>query len=257
MNLTEYNWIVLNSSAGKDSQAMTDYVVTLAAAQGCLSRVVMVHCDLGRVEWAGTKELAQEHANHYGIRFEIVRREGDLLTQIEARGMFPDNQNRYCTSDQKRDQVSKLFTRLVSELSIGPVKILNCMGIRAQESPTRAKRKPFGRDLRATNGKRTVDQWLPIFDWKLEQVWERIRGSGVRYHYAYDLGMPRLSCCFCIFAPKPALMLAGRHNPQLLAEYVRVEEKIGHTLRHKQSLKNIQDELDRGSQIEPVTDWAM
>ena len=39
-----------------------------------------------------------------------------------------------------------------------------------------------------------------------------IRRSGVPYHYAYDFGMPRLSCMFCFYAPKSALRLAGSHN---------------------------------------------
>ena len=226
MNLKEYDFIVINSSAGKDSQAMTDYVCNMAKSQGVLNRCVMVHADLGRVEWNGTKELAVEHAAHYGIRFEVVKRElGDLLTQIEKRGMFPDNKNRYCTSDQKRAQCYKLLTQLVSEKTHGfsgwrPIKILNCMGFRAEESPARAKRPSFMRDGMASNGKRHVDTWLPIHTWKVGKVWEVIKASGVRYHAAYDLGMPRLSCCFCIFSPRSALMLAGKHNPELLAEYV-------------------------------------
>ena len=278
MNLNTYDWIVINTSAGKDSQAMTDVVVEMARTQGVpLSKLVMVHCDLGRVEWKGTKELAEQHAKHYGLRFEVVSRENDLLHQIEQRGMFPSSKARYCTSDHKRSQVYKLFTKLVAERNdwrkshwreslcgvefgpIGkrPIHILNCMGIRAQESPARAKRLPFYRDGMASNGKRHVDQWLPIHDWKLPQVWERIKASGVPHHYAYDLGMPRLSCCFCIFAPKPALLLAGKHNPELLAEYVRVENKIGHTLRVDQSLKAIQDELLAGATAGPVNDWKM
>jgi hypothetical protein len=56
--------------------------------------------------------------------------------------------------------------------------------------------------------------------------------SGVNYHFAYDLGMPRLSCCFCIFASEDALMIAGKHNPELLTEYVRVETKIDHTFKN-------------------------
>lgn len=95
----------------------------------------------------------------------------------------------------------------------------------------------------------------PILD--NHQVWARIRASGVRHHYAYDLGMPRVSCCFCIFAPREALLLAGKHNPELLAEYVRVERKNGHTLRHKQSLGDISDELARGAGIGAVPDWKM
>lgn len=261
MNLNDYDWIVINTSAGKDSQAMTDVVVAMARQESILSKLVMVHCDLGRVEWKGTKELAEAHAKHYGIRFEVVHREqNDLLEQIEARGMFPSNKQRYCTSDQKRAPVYKLFTRLVAEKlwRSRPVRILNCMGIRAEESPARAKRLPFHRDEMASNGKRHVDQWLPIHDWKLAQVWERIKASGVPHHYAYDLGMPRLSCCFCIFSPEKALLAAGYHNRALLAEYVRVETKIGHTLREKQSLADIQRKLDAGWKPDgKVEDWRM
>jgi 3'-phosphoadenosine 5'-phosphosulfate sulfotransferase (PAPS reductase)/FAD synthetase len=151
--LTSYHWILVNSSAGKDSQAMLDLVVELATAAGVRDRVVVVHCDLGRVEWAGTAELAEEQAKHYGLRFEKVSRpQGDLLDQIEARGMFPSSSARYCTSDHKRGQVRKVLTMLAKELAdaghVGPVRILNCMGLRAEESPARAKLDGFVRICR-------------------------------------------------------------------------------------------------------------
>lgn len=50
-DLTHYHWIVLNSSAGKDSQAMLDYVVERCdAAHVPRDRLVVAHADLGRVE---------------------------------------------------------------------------------------------------------------------------------------------------------------------------------------------------------------
>ena len=77
----------------------------------------------------------------------------------------------------------------------GPhVHVVNCMGLRAQESSARAKKAPFERNARLSNTKRTVDNWLPIHDWTEAQVWELIRSQGLPYNYAYDLGMPRLSC---------------------------------------------------------------
>ena len=86
--------------------------------------------------------------------------------------------------------------------------------------------------MRLSNNKRTVDNWLPIHEWTEAQVWDLIRSKGLPYHYAYDLGMPRLSCVFCVLAPKEALLLGGYHNRALLAEYVAVEERIGHTFQH-------------------------
>lgn len=153
MNLTHYDFIVINSSAGKDSQAMTHLVCKLAREQGVLNRVLMVHADLGRVEWSGTKDLAELHSATYGIPLTVVRREkGDLLVQIELRGKFPDSENRYCTSDQKRDQIAKVFTALCGDRK--HTRILNCMGLRAQESVARAKKKDFSNDTRQTNGRR-------------------------------------------------------------------------------------------------------
>ena len=253
--LTDYDVILINSSAGKDSQAMLDVVCHLAKAQGVADRVVVVHCDLGKVEWKGTRELAEEQAEHYGARFEVVsRRQGDLLAHIEQRGMFPSNKARYCTSDHKRAPVCRLMTSLTKELALNrPARILNCMGLRADESPARAKRLSFVESdpVYSNATKRHVDTWLPIFAWTVDEVWSRIRTAGTRHHYAYDLGMGRVSCVFCIFAPRNALLLAGEHNPILLSESVGVEQSTGHTLRQDQSLAEIQTALGNGEHGNP------
>ncbi len=253
--LAEYDIILINTSAGKDSQAMLDYVYALALQAGVTDRLVAVHCDLGRMEWAGTKELAIEQCSHYGVRLEIVSRpQGDLLTHVEQRGMWPSNTARFCTSDHKRGQVYRVMTKLAEEFRKAhgrQARILNCMGIRSEESHARAKRVPFTFDAKASNGRRHVDTWLPIFTWTVEQVWERIHTSGVRYHHAYTLGMPRLSCVFCIFAPEAALIIAGHHNRALLSEYVRVQESTGHKFRVDTDLVQIAAAVDAG--VTPTT----
>lgn len=253
-NLSSYDCVLVNSSAGKDSQAMLDYLIELADAQGVSrDRFVVVHCDLGRAEWQGTLELAQEQAEHYGLRFEVVRRDiGDLLTQVETRhatnvakgksqAPWPSSTARWCTSDQKTAQVLKLITRLTAELAVPgrQVRILNCLGIRAQESPARAKKVAFEKDPKACNGKRDVDRWLPIFAWSEEQVWDRIWASGVRYHEAYEKGMERLSCCFCVLASRKDLTIAANHNPALADEYVAVEKRVGWRFTNDFSIADI------------------
>ena len=242
-DIPSYDWILINSSAGKDSQAMLDYVVNLPEVDR--KRVVVVHCDLGRVEWKGTRELAAEQAEHYGLRFVVVSRDRDLLSQIEfERHKFPDSGNRFCTSDQKTGQVAKLLTALSDEVHAQgvsrPVRILNCLGLRAQESIGRAKKLPFEVEKKPT-GKGTVkhvDRWLPIFTWTEDQVWERIRQSGVRYHWAYDKGMERLSCCFCVFAKRADLLIAAKYNPELAQEYADLEARIGFQFKGKPGSKD-------------------
>lgn len=256
LNLRDFDVIVINTSGGKDSQAMMDHVYSLAVNAGVVDRLVALHANLGRVEWQGTTELAREQAEHYGIKFIECKREiNDLLEQVEARGMFPDQGNRYCTSDQKRDPSLKAVRKLDRQDG-KRTRVLNCMGFRAEESPARSKRPVIEINKRGSNGKREVLNWLPIHKWTVGEVWQTIRASGVRHHQAYDLGMPRLSCVFCIFAPEEALMLAGKHNPELLAEYVRVEKKIGHTFRHKLSLASIQERLASGEQPGKIRTWG-
>jgi hypothetical protein len=53
MDVRSYHVVLINSSAGKDSLAMLDHVYSLAIAQGVTGRLQAVHCDLGRMKWAG------------------------------------------------------------------------------------------------------------------------------------------------------------------------------------------------------------
>ena len=269
-DLRTYDWIAVSSSAGKDSQAMLDYMYGLAAAAGVTDRLIVIHADLGRVEWEGTVELAREHAAHYGLRCEVVSRiggvakktgktyregetYGDILDYAERRGAWPDNQNRWCTSDFKRGPILKMYTQLAREWreanpgETRACRILDCMGLRAEESTARAKKIAFKN--RIDNKNKFVDSWLPILTWRVGQVWARIRAAGTRVHPAYALGMPRLSCAFCIFAPKKALVLAGRHNRALLAEYVRVEEVTGHKFRLDVTMAEVQAAVLAGEDL--------
>lgn len=101
-DLRTYHRIVVNSSAGKDSQAALDVTVEQARAAGVLDRLVVAHADLGDNEWPGVPELAAEHAAHYGLRFEIVaRRKADgtvdtILDRVAQRGLWPDAKRRWC-----------------------------------------------------------------------------------------------------------------------------------------------------------------
>lgn len=269
-DLTVFDWIEVSSSGGKDSHAMKAHVAELARAAGVLDRVVVVHADLGRVEWPGTPELVEAQARHLGLRFMKVKREqGDLLSQVEQLGKWPMPTQRYCTAMHKRGQILRALTALASETRAAlrgtaeanrPVRILNCVGLRAEESPGRARRPELVRDPRSS-GKGTrkiVDVWLPIQNWTEAEVWAACRASGAPIHPAYDAGLPRASCVFCIFAPEAALQIAGLAHPELLAEYVRVEEKIGHTFKRHLPIAKVAADLAAG--VRPtghVQSWCM
>ncbi len=180
---------------------------------------------------------------------------------------WPSASNRYCTSDQKRDQVGRVIRRRAKEIreerGLKSVKVLNCMGLRAQESNDRAKRPVLSRNgrLTAKTGFLIVDEFLPIHGWTIEQVWAVIHASGVPYHRAYDLGMPRLSCSLCILAPKAALELGGRHNRPLLSAYATIERRSGYSFRSDVSLIDIEAEIEAepsgDAPQETVESWSM
>jgi 3'-phosphoadenosine 5'-phosphosulfate sulfotransferase (PAPS reductase)/FAD synthetase len=252
-DLKSFRWIVVNSSGGKDSQTALRYVVNQCDSLGIpRERIVVSHQCLGRIEWKGTVELVRQQAAFYGLRCEVTKYrnckgvELDLLEKVRARKRWPDSNNRYCTSDMKRCPGYRVVTALFRE-SAGDV--LYIRGFRADESPARAKKIVFERLEDLCTKTRTVMSWLPIHTWTEAQVWADIKASGVPYHSAYDLGMPRLSCMFCIFAPKAALMIAGRANPELLAEYVAVEREIGHTFQNKKPIADIQAAIAAGEQV--------
>lgn len=269
-DLASYDVILVNISGGKDSQVTLDEAVRVADAAGVRERIVAVFCDLGDDdEWPGTRELAAEHAAHYRVRFEIVQREiagedgerqpQSLLEHIEKRGMWPDAARRYCTSDLKRAPVYRLLTRLTQELrehDLRQVRILNVMGMRAQESPKRRLMVQFSHDDRASNGRRHVDEWLPIHGFTVGQVWARIAEAGTRPHPVYAKGMPRLSCRFCVLASRSALILAAQLDPEGAQRRADLEVRMGHDFRQGLPMRAIIAAARAAAGPAAVEDWA-
>ena len=264
-DFSSYDVVLVNTSAGKDSEAMLAYIHDLRDLHDFgQAQILAVHCDLGRAEWAGTPELAKAQCDVFDTPIFYVQREGtlrkatknlpeailgDLPAQIlerhisnmerlaageieEERSPWPSTNARWCTSDQKTSQVGKLITQLAKDFAHAdgsPVRILNCLGLRADESTARAKKRPF--HVESSNGVRHVDRWLPIFDWTEAEVWATIKSHDLPYHEAYDYGMERLSCVFCPLAKVQDLVIAAKHNPVLAQEYLAIEELTGHAIK--------------------------
>lgn len=104
------------------------------------------------------------------------------------------------------------------------------MGLRAEESPGRAKRESFKFDAAISNSVATWYEWLPIHDWDRDKVFSEIKGAGQKPHYAYELGNDRLSCVFCIMGSKGDLRNGASNHPELLEEYKALENKTGYTM---------------------------
>lgn len=261
MNLNNYDLIIINSSAGKDSLCAIWEVCRLAKEQNFdFSKIIVSHQCLGRMEWEGTKELAKKQAELFGLKIEYSKRvdnkgkEETLLEYALRRGKWPSSKQRWCTSDYKRGPGAKVVTMLTKNQICN---VLYVFGFRAEESPSRRKKDVVKVNNKLTTNKRLVKEWLPIHHWTMTDVWCCIKENQLPYHFAYDLGMPRLSCVFCIFSPFDALVIAGINNPKLLQEYIDVEEKINHTFNINFSLKSVQEKIESGYVPEKISDWTM
>lgn len=213
----------VSHSGGKDSQAMYVLLKEVVPAE----QIVVVHADLGEVEWEGVQNHIRENVDHH---VNVVRANKTFLGMVEKRGMWPSAAYRQCTSDLKRGPIFK-FIR--NDLKARNATIaVNCMGLRAQESSARAKKEPFSYNKQESVNKRVtrhVYNWLPIFYFTTSEVFQTIADAGQKPFWAYEKN-ERLSCVFCIMGCVNDLRHGAKQRPELFKKYVELEKKIGHTM---------------------------
>lgn len=222
--------VVSNHSGGKDSQAMLIRLLDSVPR----SQLLVVHASLGAVEWPGALELARDQAVSAGVPFIVATARKTLLEMVERRfatrpevPSWPSASTRQCTSDLKRGPIQREVRRFAK--ASGFKTVINCLGLRAEESPGRAKRRPFVR-MAISNSVLTWYEWLPVHGLSTEEVFATIAGAGQRPHYAYGLGNDRLSCVFCIMgSARDAANGASRH-PELFRQYEELEQRTGYTM---------------------------
>lgn len=222
---------VVNHSGGKDSQAMLIKLLEIVPRE----QLVVVHASLGDVEWTGALELAEKQAADAGLPFIVARAEKSFLDMVERRfearpdvPSWPSAKHRQCTSDLKRNPIEREVRRYLKER--GLLKVVNCTGIRAQESASRAKAHVFVRNNKNSVAGRDWYDWAPIHSLSTVEVFATIRDAGQEPHPAYAAGNQRLSCVFCIMASRNDLRIGAQLNPDLFKRYVALEEKTGYTM---------------------------
>lgn len=223
--IKEGGLFAVSHSAGKDSQAM---LLAMLKAGIPKEQMVLVHADLGDVEWEGNIDHIK--ANSFGIPLIVAEPKSDFWTMVNRRQMFPSPSQRQCTSDLKRGPIERELRRYLKENPQFGGKVINCMGMRAAESAARAKRPTFIYSKSNSKAGREWYDWLPIHAMSTKDVFRFIQAEGQKPHPAYSLGMSRLSCCFCIMANQKDLTIAAKANPELYGRYVELERQIDHTL---------------------------
>lgn len=226
--------VAIGVSGGKDSQAAALATFKYLDAVGHTGPRILIHADLGSVEWNDSLRICQELADHLGCELMVVRRKaGGLMERWESRWLSSKTRYellstvtlvpcwstpamRFCTSEQKTHVImAELKRRFKGQ------KILNVTGVRREESATRARMSVA--DCDATN---QVWTWRPIIDLTIDQVFAMIDASGLHPHPAYRVfGMGRVSCRFCIMSSLPDLFAASAQEEShaLFRQMVQLE----------------------------------
>lgn len=223
--------VVVNHSGGKDSQALL--IRTLEVVPPW--QVLVVHATLGESEWPGALEHARNQAQAAGAPFLVAQAEKTFLELVEHRfrtrpdvPSWPGPRTRFCTSTLKQAAITKGVRRYAKERGIK--RIINTMGMRAEESSPRAKKPACSPNREHGVAGRSWWDWLAIHSLKREEVFATVAQAGQQLHPAYEIGNERLSCVFCFMACRSDLRNGAEHNPALYAKYVDMEHRTGYTL---------------------------
>lgn len=225
--------VAVGVSGGKDSQASALATFAYLDSKGHSGPRVLVHADLGMVEWNASLPVCEKLAAHLGAELIVVRRKaGGLMERWEARWEsskrryinletvalvlpWSTPQMRFCTSELKthpiRAELRRRFKRCV---------FINVTGVRRQESVARSKASVASVDARGNA------DWRLILDWQETEVFDFIAEEGLEVHEAYtDFDMSRVSCRFCIFSKESDLIAAAAvpESQDLLCRMVDLE----------------------------------
>lgn len=240
---------VVSHSGGKDSQAMLIKLLERIPP----SQLLVIHASLAESEWHGAMELARDQAQDAGVPFLVARASKSFLQMVERRhevrpgpnsSCWPGASTRQCTADLKRGPIEREVRRYAKDK--GFTTVVSCMGMRAAESPARAKRIALTINKRGTVRGRDWFEWLPIHDMPTAEVWRTIAAAGQTPHPAYLSGNSRLSCVFCFLASPRDIANGARHRPELYQQYREIEIRTGYTFH--QSRRSLEEMVRVGNE---------
>ena len=278
IDLHSYDHYIVAISGGKDSVACVLHLLEQGVPR---SKIELMHHRVDgapgepRVwDWPVTEAYLEAFAKAFGMQIyyswkeqgitgEMMRQNeltkptsfevpgGKVVTvggkrgQLATRRMFPaisnDLQKRFCSGYVKVDVSAKAITGQTRFCNKRTVVIT---GERAEESSNRSKYlrfEPHRTDRREGKLARHVDAWRPVLDWSEEDVWQCLKRWGVQPHPAYQLGLGRCSCAYCIFGSANQFATLRQIDPYGFNQMAAIEDDLQFTMKDGQSLHQVAD----------------
>lgn len=262
--------VAIGVSGGGDSDLAGFETMRYLDSIGHTGPRVLIHSDLGRVEWRESLPQCERLAVRLGLELVVVKRKsGDLMDRWLVR--WHNNCKRYaelscvkmilpwstpsmrfCTSELK----TSIICRDLVERFPGKT-IISVAGIRRDESPKRAL-APIVAEQSKLESKTFATigfDWHPILAWTKKEVFDYHQEVSFPLHSAYtEYGSTRVSCCYCILGSLHDLIASAKHpeNQDIYREMVELEAISAFSFQDKQWLGDIAPELLDESMIAGV-----
>lgn len=231
--------VAIGVSGGKDSDAAAFATVEHLVAIGHQGPCVLIHSDLGKVEWPESLPQCERLAQRLGLPLITVQRAaGGLMERWLSRWdancaryaslscvrlilPWSTASMRFCTSELKTAIICRELVRRFPGQTI-----VSVAGIRREESDARAKAeitKPQNK-LTSVKYRTTGLDWLPIANWTLADVVALHEARGFPMHTTYQTNS-RVSCMFCILGSQADLLAttSWQESHELYRELVDLE----------------------------------
>jgi 3'-phosphoadenosine 5'-phosphosulfate sulfotransferase (PAPS reductase)/FAD synthetase len=217
--------VALGVSGGKDSCALAFAAVEALDAIGHTGPRILIHSDLGRVEWRDSLPTCERLAARLGLELVVVRRQaGDMMDRWLGR--WANNLRRYaelscvklilpwstpsmrfCTSELKTAVICRELVRRFPGRAI-----VSCTGIRREESRSKTSGRAIApvakREKRLDSRKHRTSgvTWNPIIEWSESDVRATLAARAFELHEGYTrYSMSRISCMYCIMSSEADL----------------------------------------------------
>lgn len=133
------------------------------------------------------------------------------------KGRFPSRMAQFCTQFLKTEPLAEYALDLIDECG---GDVFSWQGVRADESPSRAKLAP----LEYVGG--GLSNYRPILRWSINDVFAMHRRAGVKPNPLYSLGMRRVGCMPCINAAKDELLEISKRFPEVIDRIEQWESAV-------------------------------
>jgi 3'-phosphoadenosine 5'-phosphosulfate sulfotransferase (PAPS reductase)/FAD synthetase len=255
--------VFISVSGGRDSQALAYAVCAYLDGCGHTGPRMLVHSDLGRVEWRQSLPVCERLAKRLGLELVVVRRQaGDMMDRWWSRWHanvaryanlecvklilpWSTPSTRFCTSEFKSSAIARAMRK---RFPVGDV--ISAVGIRREESRARSRMPVWQPDARTMRKRGQGHTWHPILAWSRADVMDYIRARGDVPHEAYTTYQStRVSCAYCIMSSLHDLRASAScaHNQAIYREMVQLEIRSTFALQSGRWLGDVApDLLDAG-----------